>query len=139
MIILFVVLLYILLLWFLYPYNISPFEIAKRRELVCPTVTQREHSLMPRALIFVIQGYTYKDTPIIYKDGKKVIPLQYDWDEINFTYYLTVDGGKGLDDNQWVIELSDFVEPIVTEGYSQRKLTTTLIDDKEDHYLWLLK
>ena len=103
------------------------------------TVTEREHSLMPRALIFVIQGYTYKDTPIIYKDGKKVTPLQYDWDEINFTYYLTVDGGTGLDDNEWVIELSDFVEPIVTEGYSQRRLITTFMDGREDHYLWLLK
>ena len=35
-------------------------------------------------------GYTYEDTPVIYKDGKKVTPLQYDWDEINMTYYLLI-------------------------------------------------
>jgi len=93
---------------------------------------------MPLSVVFVIQGYNYKTTPKIFRDQQLVTPLQYAWDYGNMAYYLTVYAPNGLCGSDWILETSDFVEPIVYEGRSERKMNVTLQRRREDYHKWQL-
>jgi hypothetical protein len=99
-------------------YKKEGFTIAVRdNKLLCdPLVNHDEDYLMPHSVTFVIQGYNYAETPIIYGDDEKLIPLQYAWDYESMAYYITVDAPKGLCGTKWILETSDFVEPVVKTG-----------------------
>ena len=114
------------------------FEIAERRGMICPTVNFRDTDLLPPGIILlVVQGYNYTNTPIIYRNGERVYFEQYSWDEYNLSYYIMVYGDLKTD--YWYIELSEFVEPQITEGYTQQAIKTTYMGGKYGHYMWELK
>lgn len=114
------------------------FTIAKRRGVLCPPLIRRslEDKLMSNSLIFVIQGYNYKETPKIYRDGKKIVPLQYEWDAESMAYYFTVSAPYGLCDSEWILETSDFVEPVIVEGRSGDLVNVGLLRRREGFNRW---
>lgn len=113
------------------------FEIAKRTNMICPSINDRENNLRLYTVIFVIQGYNYTSTPIIYRNGEKIEFMDYSWDNSNLTYYITVNGN--LYDNYWYIELPDHIEPIITEGFSQTPIKLIYMGGKEGHFMWDMK
>ena len=129
----FVVLLGIFLIYKYILTRISNFQIDQKNYRLCPTVTVRDQEennglLNNKAVVFVIQGYNYSDTPKILRDDDYILPLQYNWDYTNATYYITMDSTGGnipstsFCKTRWILETSDDVKPVVTEGYSQRRL-----------------
>jgi hypothetical protein len=103
-----------------------------------PFLNNRDAYLMPNSVVFVIQGYNYETTPKIFRDGELVTPLQYAWDYANMAYYLTIYAPHGLCDSEWMLETSDFVEPVVFEGRSQRKMNVSLERRRAGYHHWML-
>lgn len=102
------------------------FTIAERDGILCnPKIRNTEDPLLPNSVVFVIQGYNYKETPIIHRDGEKIVPLQYYWDYSSTAYYITVYAPKGLCGSEWILETSDYIKPVVNEGRSGDKITVT--------------
>lgn len=114
------------------------FTIAKRHGILCPPLIRKslEDKLMPNSLIFVIQGYNYNETPKIYRDGKKIVPLQYEWDAESMAYYFTVSAPYGLCGSEWILETSDFVEPVIVEGRSGDPVKVGLLRRREGFNRW---
>ena len=113
------------------------FTIAERNGLLCPPfLNNREAHLMPNSVAFVIQGYNYAQTPKIYRDGKKITPLQYAWDSDSMAYYFVVSSPFGLEGSQWILETSDFVEPVVYEGRTYVHMNLTLLRRREGYNRW---
>lgn len=115
------------------------FTIAERNGISCnPTIRDTEGPLLPNSVVFVIQGYNYKETPVIHRDGEKVVPLQYSWDYSSSTYYLTVYAPKGLCGSNWILETSDYIKPVVNEGRSGKEVIVTPERRREDFNWWKL-
>ncbi len=121
-------LVFALAIFFLSGSTVENFTIAKRHGILCPPLLRKtlEDKLMPNSVVFVIQGYNYAETPILYRDGKKIVPLQYEWNGEAMAYYFTVAAPNGLCGSEWVLETSDFIEPVVNEGRSGEKIDVVL-------------
>ena len=115
------------------------FTLHERDGLLCPPfLNNRDAEIMPRSVVFVVQGYNYQETPKIFRDGQLVTPLQYAWDYANMAYYLTVYAPNDLDGSEWILETYDFVEPVVHEGRSERKMNVDLQRRRNGYHKWLL-
>lgn len=134
----FLVIIFLLVIFWLAGGTKENFTIAKRDDLLCPPLIRKslEDKLLPNSVIFVIQGYNYADTPKIYRDGKKIVPLQYEWDAEATAYYFTVSAPQGLCNSEWVLETSDFVKPVIVEGRSGGQLTVGLLRRREGFNRW---
>ena len=112
------------------------FSIAERDGVLCyPFLNNREAWLMPNSIVFVIQGYNYATTPVIIRDRKEIVPLQYAWDYRSMAYYFVVSAPRGLEGSEWILQTSDFVEPIVNEGRTGARLNVGLLR-RRDQYNW---
>ena len=115
------------------------FTLHKIDGLLCkPFLNGNDAYLMPDSVVFVIQGYNYSETPKIFRDDKLVVPLQYAWDYSDMAYYMTIYAPKGLCESEWILETSNFVEPVVYEGRSERKLNVTLKRRRNGFHKWAL-
>lgn len=115
------------------------FTIAERDGIACnPKIRNAEGPLLPNSVVFVIQGYNYKETPVIHRDGEKVVPLQYFWDYSSTTYYFTVYAPKGLCGSNWILETSDYIKPVVNEGRTGQEINVTPERRREDFNWWRL-
>lgn len=115
------------------------FTIAEREGVFCnPKISNFEGKLLPNSEVFVIQGYNYKKTPIIYRDGKKIVPLQFFWNSSALAYYFTVYAPEGLCGSEWILETSDFVEPVVNDGRTGKRIKVDVARRREDFNKWLL-
>jgi hypothetical protein len=116
------------------------FTIAKRTGLFCKPLLSGDSdtNLMPNSITLVIQGYNYKKTPIIYRDGKSIVPLQYSWDYSSMAYYFVVYAPKGTCGHSWILETSDFVEPVVADGRTNENMQVSLIRRRNDFNMWEL-
>lgn len=119
--------------------NPEDFTIAERNGILCnPKIRNTDGPLLPNSVVFVIQGYNYKETPIIHRDGESVVPLQYSWDYSSSTYYITVYAPKGLCGSEWILETSDYIKPIVNDGRSGNEITVTTERRRGDFNWWRL-
>lgn len=115
------------------------FTLHRRRGGLCPPfLNGRDAHLMPNSIVLVVQDYNYRDSPKVIRDSKPITPLQYSWDYGNMAYYLTVDAPLGLCGSEWILETTDFVEPVVYEGRSNRRLNVTLRRRRDGYHWWLL-
>lgn len=115
------------------------FTIAERDGILCnPKIRNTEAPLLPHSVVFVIQGYNYKETPKIYRDGEKIVPLQYFWDYSSTTYYFTVYAPKGICGSQWILETSDYIKPVVNDGRTGKDVIVTSERRREDFNWWKL-
>lgn len=115
------------------------FTMHERDGLLCPPfLNNADEHLMPRSVVFVVQGYNYKDTPKIYRDNQLVVPLQYAWDYANVTYFLVVSAPNGLCGSSWILETTDFVKPIVFEGRTTKLMNVQLERRRNDFHKWSL-
>ena len=115
------------------------FTLHTRDWLLClPFLNERDAYLMPDSVVFVVQGYNYSDTPRVFRDEEVITPLQYAWDYGNMAYYLTVYAPNGLRGSEWMLETSDFVEPVVYEGRSERKMNVSLRRRRNGYHHWTL-
>lgn len=112
----------LIVIYYLVVPNKERFTVARRDYLLCPYIRTDDEKLLPNTVVFVIQGYNYTDTPIIYRGLNAVVPMQYFWDSDSMTYYLTVASPRGLCSDRWTIQTSEDVRPIVTEGYSKKQM-----------------
>lgn len=115
------------------------FTIHERNGMLCaPFLKGLDAHLMPSSVVFVVQGYNYQDTPKVYRDGRLVTPLQYAWDYGNMAYYLAIHAPEGLCGSEWLLETTDFVEPVVYEGRSEKKLNVSLVRRRDGYHRWML-
>jgi hypothetical protein len=115
------------------------FTIAKREGVFCdPKIANFEGDLLPNSEVFVIQGYNYKQTPKIYRDGKKIVPLQLFWNPSAMAYYFTVYAPDGLCGSEWILETTDFVEPVVNDGRTGKSIKVDLARRRDDFNKWML-
>jgi len=115
------------------------FTTHERDGVLCPPFLNGiDEHLLPPSVVFVVQGYNYKDTPKIYRDGQLVTPLQYAWDYANMTYFLVVSAPFGLCDSMWILETTDFVKPLVFEGRTAKRMTVELERRRNDFHKWSL-
>jgi hypothetical protein len=117
------------------------FTVAKRTGLLCKPLLNNhtENDLMPKPYIsIVIQGYNYQKTPIIYRDGKKITPLQYEWDYMSMAYYFVVWAPNKKCGSEWILETSDFVKPVVTDGVTNVDFKVELERRREGYNKWRL-
>ena len=82
---------------------------------------------LPPSTIFVVEGYNYQGPLTIYRDGQKIVPLQYVWDYKGMVYYVTVASPNGVCGHEWVLETYDFVEPVVHAVTSSELDNSTLM------------
>lgn len=121
--------------------SIENFTIAKRTGLLCKPLLNKhtENDLMPKPYIsMVIQGYNYAGTPIIYRDGKKVTPLQYEWDYMSMAYYFVLWAPNKKCGSEWILETTDFVKPVVTDGVTGEDFKVDLERRREGFNKWRL-
>lgn len=115
------------------------FTIAERDGVFCdPRIRNTEAKLLPNSEVFILQGYNYKETPKIYRDGEKIVPLQYFWDYSSTAYFFTVYAPKGLNGSEWIIETSDYVMPVVNDGRSGKRLDVKLERRRDEFNKWKL-
>ena len=118
--------------------NRENFTIAMRNGWLCkPLVNHEEDDLTPNAFSFVVQGYNYQDTPNFFRDGERITPMRFDHDASELAYYFVVAAPKGCD-HQWILETTDYIEPIVSEGRSGRNMQVTPVRRREGYNRWLL-
>ena len=94
-------------------------SIALRHGILCkPLLNERtEYHLMPKpAVSIVVQGYNYEDTPVIYRDGQRVTPLEFERNYSSMVYFYMVYAPNGKCNHEWILETTDFVKPVVTDG-----------------------
>jgi len=103
-----------------------------------PLVNEDQENILPDHVTFVVEGYNYQDTPIVYRDGKKIVPLQFSWDYTSMAYYIMVAAPGGPDGHQWVLETFDFVQPKVTEGRTLKPVKVSLMRRRYGFNRWLL-
>jgi hypothetical protein len=104
------------------------FATAFRHGWLCqPLINNDQDDILPTNVTFVVEGYNYQETPIIYRDGKKVVPLQFSWDYTSMAYYFVMAAPKGAANHKWMLETFDFVEPRVTEGRSLEPVKVKLL------------
>jgi hypothetical protein len=102
------------------------FTIAERDGILCnPTIRNTEEPLLPNSAVFLIQGYNYKETPSIYRNGEKIVPLQFFWDYSSMVYYFTVHAPNGICGSEWRLVTSDYVKPVVNNGRTGEEITVT--------------
>lgn len=117
------------------------FTISKRDGRLCKPLlnSHTEANLMQKPNVsMVVQGYNYKDTPIFYRDGKKITPLEYEWDYRSMAYYFTLYAPNGICNHQWILQTSDFVEPIVTNGSTNQDFTVNPLKRQEGANQWAI-
>ena len=132
-------LVFLLVIWYCVTPEKENFTIAQREGVFCnPKISNFEGKLLPNSEVFVIQGYNYKKTPIIYRDGKKIVPLQLFWNPSALAYYFTVYAPEGLCGSEWILETSDFIEPVVNDGRTGKPIKVDLSRRREDFNKWLL-
>lgn len=130
---------FLLLLIAVKPKTKDNFTIAERNGVFCdPRITNKEGKLLPNSEVFVIQGYNYTETPKIYRDGEKIVPLQYFWDYSAMAYYFTVYAPKGLCDSEWILETPDYVMPVVNDGRTGEKINVSVVRRREGFNKWKL-
>jgi len=104
------------------------------------------------AVRWTVSGYNYQDTPIFYRDGKKIVPLEYAWNSDGMTYYFTLasEGESGCAGSErspegtptpegrsaWVLSTFDHVQPTVTDQDTLRELVVTPIRRRHGFNLW---
>jgi len=93
---------------------------------------------MPDSVVFLVEGYNYRGTPKIFRDGQLVVPLQYAWDYGAMAYYLVIHAPNGLTGSDWILETTDFVEPVVHEARSGKLMNVTLQRRRYDYNKWSL-
>lgn len=134
-----VIFLFIAVLWLGNSKPSEDFTIAERDGILCnPKIRNTEGPLLPNSIVFVIQGYNYKETPIFFRDGKKVVPLQYFRDYSSMTYYFTIYAPKGLCGSEWILETSDYIEPVVNDGKTGEDIKVTSERRRADFNWWKL-
>ena len=134
-----IVLLGIIVVYF-YLSKKESFSIAKRFGSECDPQDQdpTDAYLMPKSIVFTINGYNYQETPIIMRDAQKITPLQYAWDNNMMTYFITVYAPNGLCGSEWILETSDYVKPIVTEARSGKIMNVNIERRREGYNHWSL-
>ena len=103
-----------------------------------PLINEDQESILPDHTTFVVEGYNYQETPVVYRDGKKIVPLQYSWDYTSMAYYIMVAAPGGADQHQWVLETYDYVEPKVTTGETLMPVKVDLMRRRNGFNRWLL-
>jgi hypothetical protein len=110
---------------------------AERNYRLCPAVSYRDKYLMPNSIEFVIQGYNYALPPTIIRgEGGPITPLQYAWDSREMSYYIVVYSPKGLCSDKWILKTSEDVEPVITEGYSQKRMKVSRNGYFQGYHYW---
>lgn len=96
--------------------------------------------LQPNSVRIAVQGYNYQDTPIFYRDGKKIVPMEYAWNANILTYYFTLAAPDGVCGNtEWILETYDFVEPIVINQDTNTKFKVLPLRRRHGYNKWLLQ
>lgn len=117
--------------------NRENFTIAKRDGLLCrPLMDESDDHILPNSSSIVIQGYNYQDTPKIYRDGKKIVPLKYARDYLSMAYFFVVADPRGFCNSEWLIETTDYVKPVVNDGRSGRFYNVELVRRRNMYNLW---
>lgn len=99
-------------------------------------IQEVDDDLLPNSTLLTLSDYNYLETPVIYRDGKKITPLNFYRDYVDMLYYFTVNSPKGVCGHTWTIETSDFVEPVVSDGRSNKQLSVSLEERADGHNLW---
>jgi len=112
------------------------FTIAEREGVLCnPIFTSAETILFPNSKSFTVQGYIYKETPIVYRNGKKIVPLNFKVDSNSLVYYFTVYAPEGSN-SEWILETSDFIEPLINDGNTGKRVKVDLVRRRQDFNKW---
>lgn len=69
--------------------------------------------ILPKSVHVIVSGYNYQSTPIFYRDGKKITPLEFSYDYKNMQYFFTLASPLAPREHEWILETYDFVEPSV--------------------------
>lgn len=105
------------------------FTISKRDGKLCKPLLNdnTENYLMQHPYVsMVVQGYNYSETPIFYRDGKKITPMDYEYNNTTMAYYFILYAPNGICNHEWILETSDFVKPIVSNGVTNTDFNVTL-------------
>jgi hypothetical protein len=98
-------------------------------------------NLTPDSIVLVVGGYNYQEPSDIYRDHKKIVPLQTWEDYTNMVYYYVVYAPRGLEGSRWEVHTTDLVKPTVNQGRveTDRPLDTSYIGiDDDGRYIWLI-
>jgi len=94
--------------------------------------------LQPNTVRLAIQGYNYQDTPVFFRDGKKIVPMEFAWDSDTLTYFFTLATPNGLCNHDWILETYDFVEPIIIDQDSYKPLKVLAVRRRRGFNRWQL-
>lgn len=94
--------------------------------------------LQPNTTRIAVQGYNYTTTPIFYRDGKKIIPVEFAWNSDNMIYYFTLASPNGVCGHEWILETYDFVEPTVVDQDSNKSMKVRLERRRYGFNKWLI-
>lgn len=119
------------------------FTITEYRKPLCDPqdFVGADPSLTPNSIALVVAGFNYQEPPYIYRDHKKLVPLQTFEDYTNLAYYYVVYAPEGLKGSRWEIHTTDAVEPTVNQGRveTSQPLPTSYVGiDDDGRYIWLI-
>lgn len=135
--------------------NIDRFSVTQRKEkftvhqVDSPTCIPSTESLpfnsdkmnvvlQPNTVRIAIQGYNYQESPVFFRDGKKILPMEYAWNADTLTYFFTLAAPNGVCNHEWILETYDFVEPIVVNQDTYKKLQVLPIRRRLGYNRWQL-
>lgn len=133
-VLIYIVVLCSVFLYIVFSPNKEHFTVDRRDYRLCPYVTNRERSLIPNAIVLVVQGYNYTEVPRLFYNDKYIRPVQYHWDSDALSYYFTL-STDDICGGRWTLETSENVKPLITEGYSQ-KLIGVIPTFTSTRYIW---
>jgi hypothetical protein len=102
-------------------------------------ICQVDDYLLPHSALFVVSGFNYQDNPKIYRDDKLIIPLKFARDYVDMLYFYTIESPLDICKHEWIVETSDFVEPVVINGRTAQTLSVTLLERASGKNKWSVK
>jgi hypothetical protein len=125
----------VVILFLITKVTVEKFTIAERHGILCNPI-RKLSPLTPNSISLIMQGYNYDETPKIYRDGIKIIPFQFSRDSQAQIYYFTLAAPNGACNHNWMIETSDFVEPVVSNGENGNRAKVTLLRRRGGFNQW---
>jgi hypothetical protein len=95
--------------------------------------------LQPNTVRLAIQGYNYQETPIFYRDDKKILPMEFAWDYTSMMYFYTLAAPNGVCNHDWILETYDFVKPLVVNQDTGEPMEVLSVRRRYGYNKWRLR